>query len=52
VRLEVHTSWLAFTGIDGTRVVEPGDLEVLVGASSEDIRGRATVRLVAGATEV
>ena len=36
---------LCFTGMEGRRIVEPGELELQVGASSADIRLRATVRL-------
>jgi beta-glucosidase-like glycosyl hydrolase len=41
----VPTDMLCFTGQDGRRVVEPGEFELQVGASSADIRLRATVRL-------
>jgi beta-glucosidase len=36
---------LSFTGQDGRRLVEPGEVEVQVGASSADIRLRAVVTL-------
>jgi beta-glucosidase-like glycosyl hydrolase len=45
VRFTVHTDRTAFTGRDLTRVVEPGDLEVLVGTSATDLPGQGTVRL-------
>ena len=40
---------LCFTGMEGRRIVEPGEFELQVGASSADIRLRATVDLT-GAT--
>jgi beta-glucosidase-like glycosyl hydrolase len=49
VVFEVPTDTLCFTGREGRRIVEPGDFELQVGASSADIRLRATVRLT-GAT--
>ena len=36
---------LCFTGLDGRRIVEPGEFELQVGASSADIRLRAVVEL-------
>jgi hypothetical protein len=33
------------TRVDLRRVVEPGEIELMIGASSEDIRGRGAVRL-------
>ena len=48
VTFEVPTDMLSFTGLDGNRVVEPGDHELQLGASSADIRLRATFS-VAGA---
>jgi beta-glucosidase len=41
----VPTDMLCFTGMEGRRIVEPGELELQVGASSADIRLRATARL-------
>ena len=32
-------------GVDLRRIVEPGEIRVMVGASSEDIRGERAVRL-------
>lgn len=45
------TDVLAFTGADLRRVVEPGTVQLLVGASSADIRLRGTVTLT-GAVRV
>jgi beta-glucosidase len=45
VAFRVPTDMLCFSGMDGRRVVEPGDLELQVGASSADIRLRDTVKL-------
>jgi beta-xylosidase len=46
VRFSVHADRTSFTGRDLRRIVEPGDLELAVGASSEDVRLRGRVRLV------
>lgn len=51
VRFRVHADRSAFTGRDLRRIVEPGEVEVLVGASSTDLPCRVTVRLT-GATRV
>jgi beta-glucosidase len=45
VTFVVPTDMLSFTGQDGRRLVEPGEVEVQVGASSADIRLRAVVTL-------
>ncbi len=45
VEFTVHADRTAFTGRDLTRVVEPGDIDVLVGTSSADDSCRGTVRL-------
>ena len=51
VTFEVPTDMLCFTGHDGRRIVEPGDFELQIGASSADIRLRATVT-ISGRTRV
>ncbi len=45
VRFTVHADRTAFTGRDLRRVVEPGELEVLVGTSSAHLPCRARLRL-------
>jgi beta-glucosidase len=45
VRIEVPAAMLAFHGADMQLAVEPGDLEILIGSSSADIRLRADVAL-------
>ena len=45
VRFDVPADVAAFTGVDGRKVVEPGVLELRLGASSADIRLAAVVRL-------
>ncbi len=45
VTFRVSTDLVAFTGPDRTRIVEPGRIEVQIGASSEDIRLRGAWRL-------
>ncbi|MDX2819820.1 glycoside hydrolase family 3 N-terminal domain-containing protein [Streptomyces ipomoeae] len=46
VRFHVHTDRLAFTGLDGRRVVEPGEILLYAGSSSLDTPVRETIRLV------
>jgi beta-xylosidase len=41
----LHADRTAFTGVDERRIVEPGEIELLVGASSADIRARGGVTL-------
>ena len=41
----LHADRTSFTGADLRRMVEPGEIHVMVGASSEDIRGRGAFRL-------
>lgn len=43
---------LRFTGIDGRRIVEPGEFKVAVGASSADIRLEGSFKLVGEVVEV
>ncbi|RKT19910.1 beta-xylosidase [Streptomyces sp. 1114.5] len=45
LRVVVPADLASFTGRDGRRIVEPGELELRVAASSTDIRLTATVRL-------
>ena len=45
VTFTLHADRTAFTGVDLRRIVEPGEIRVMVGASSEDIRGRGAFRL-------
>jgi len=43
VKFAVPMSLLAYTGISGELVMEPGPMEVSVGSSSNDIRSTAKV---------
>jgi beta-glucosidase len=45
VAFRVPTDMLCFTGMEGHRIVEPGEFELQVGTSSADIRLRATVNM-------
>ncbi|MFJ1755394.1 glycoside hydrolase family 3 N-terminal domain-containing protein [Kitasatospora sp. NPDC088134] len=45
VRIAVPADLASFTGRDGRRIVEPGELELRIAASSTDTRLTATVRL-------
>lgn len=45
VMFRVPTDMLGFTGMDGRRVVEPGEFEIMVGASSADLPLKAMVTL-------
>ncbi|MFG2074194.1 beta-xylosidase/alpha-l-arabinosidase [Nonomuraea maritima] len=52
VSFSVHTDRTAFTGRDLRRVVEPGDVEVLVGTSAADLPCTGFVRLTGQARHV
>ncbi|GAA2025873.1 glycoside hydrolase family 3 N-terminal domain-containing protein [Catenulispora yoronensis] len=45
VSFQLHTDRLSFTGLDMTRIVEPGEVRLSVGSSSSDLRARASVSL-------
>jgi hypothetical protein len=45
VAFRLHADRTAFTGVDLRRIVEPGDITVMLGASSEAIHWRGTVRV-------
>ncbi|OHV18911.1 beta-glucosidase [Parafrankia soli] len=45
VTLTVELAQLAYLGLDGRLVLEPGPIEVLVGSSSDDIRLRGQVEI-------
>jgi beta-glucosidase len=45
VRFRLHADQAAFTGPDLRRIVEPGDMDVMVGRSSADLPCRARARL-------
>lgn len=46
VRFDVHTDRLAFTGLDGRRVVESGEILLHAGSSSGDTPNQTSVQLV------
>ncbi len=52
VAFRVHADRTAFTGRDLRRVVEPGDVDVLVGTSARDLPCQARVRLTGPVREV
>jgi beta-glucosidase len=52
VIFSVDLSQLAFHAADMRFIVEPGTVEVMVGASSEDIRARAGFEIVGGVREI
>ncbi|GAA2639755.1 beta-glucosidase family protein [Paractinoplanes durhamensis] len=51
VRFRVHTDRTAFTGRDLRRIVEPGELEILVGSSATDLPCRGSVTLTGAIRE-
>ncbi|MET8472155.1 glycoside hydrolase family 3 N-terminal domain-containing protein [Streptomyces sp. NPDC006422] len=52
VSFRVHAYRTAFTGRDLTRIVEPGEVEVQVGTSSQELPCRAAVRLTGPVRQV
>ncbi|GAA2033753.1 glycoside hydrolase family 3 N-terminal domain-containing protein [Catenulispora yoronensis] len=52
VRLALHADLTSFTGRSMTRLVEPGHVELHVGASSTDIRAKLPVTLTGARREV
>ncbi|WP_433384129.1 beta-glucosidase family protein [Actinoplanes sp. CA-142083] len=51
VRFRVHTDRTAFTGRDLRRIVEPGELEIMVGSSAGELPCRGTVTLTGAVRE-
>ncbi len=52
VRFRVHADLTSFTGRDGRRIVEPGEVELRLGRSSADIAASLPLRLVGNEREV
>ncbi|MGY1794724.1 glycoside hydrolase family 3 N-terminal domain-containing protein [Geodermatophilus sp. SYSU D00525] len=48
VRFSLHADLTSFTGRDGARIVEPGEVELRVGASSADVRETLRFTLTGG----
>lgn len=52
VLIDLHTDAASYTGRAGRRIVEPGDLELWVGASCTDIRAVLLVRTTVRRREI
>jgi beta-glucosidase len=52
VVMDLHADLTSFTGLGGCRVVEPGEVELWVGASSADIRARLCLTMAGPRREV
>jgi beta-xylosidase len=52
VRFTVHADLASFTGIEGRRIVEPGDVELRFGRSSRDIAATVPLRLTGAVREI
>jgi len=52
ITFHIHTDMLSFTGIDFKRVVEPGEIKLMLGSSSVDIRLETTITLTGDIREV
>jgi beta-xylosidase len=45
VSFDLHADLTSFTGVDGTRIVEPGDIELRLSTSSRDVHTAVKLRL-------
>jgi beta-glucosidase len=45
VRFRIHTDRLAFTGLDGRRIIEPGEIQLCAGSSSADLPTNAVITI-------
>ncbi|HEU5265306.1 MAG TPA: glycoside hydrolase family 3 C-terminal domain-containing protein, partial [Jatrophihabitans sp.] len=52
VTIELHADLTAYTGRAGRRQVDPGEVELRIGASSADIRGTARLKMIGARREV
>lgn len=52
VLIDLHADMTSYTGRAGRRIVEPGEVELWIGASSTDIRARLAARVVGERREV